>query len=144
MRRRDLLRRGALAAGATVVGSLAGCLGGDGEAELDREENEVLVGPRDSLAFRPETLTVSAGTTVTWSFESRNHNVACDPGELARTASPEGADPFTSYEDGDTYETEAVGATFEHAFEEPGTYDYVCVPHVTSDMTGTIEVEAGD
>ncbi|WP_225332714.1 plastocyanin/azurin family copper-binding protein [Halomicrobium urmianum] len=143
MRRRDLLRRGALAAGATVVGSLAGCLGSGSEAELDREQNEVLAGPRDSLAFRPETLTVPAGTTVTWSFESRNHNVACDPDELARTALPEGADPFTSYEGDSTYETEAVGATFEHTFEVPGSYDYVCVPHVTSGMTGTIEVEDG-
>lgn len=143
MRRRDLLRRGVLAAGATVVGSLAGCVGG-GEGELDRDENEVLVGPRDSLAFRPETLTVSTGTTVTWSFESRNHNVACDPDEVARTALPEGADPFTSYEGDNTYETEDVGATFEHTFEVPGTYDYVCVPHVTSGMTGTVEVEEGD
>ncbi len=143
MRRRDLLRRGALA-GATAAGSLAGCLGGGSEAELDREDDEVLVGPRDSLAFRPETLTVSPGTTVTWTFESRNHNVACDPDDVARTVLPEGADPFASYDDSDTYETAAVGATFEHTFEVAGSYDYVCVPHVANGMTGTIEVEAGD
>ena len=86
---------------------------------------------------------MTPGTTVTWSFESSNHNVACDPEELDSTALPDGAEPFASYEGDNTYETEEPGATFEHTFEVPGAYEYVCVPHVTSGMTGTVEVEEG-
>lgn len=34
----------------------------------------------------------------------------------------------------------AQGATFEHSFDEAGSYDYFCSVH--PDMTGTITVEA--
>jgi len=35
----------------------------------------------------------------------------------------------------------ASGDTYEHTFETPGTYEYVCIPHESSEMTGTIVVE---
>jgi len=31
--------------------------------------------------------------------------------------------------------------TFSHTFDVPGTYSYVCIPHETSSMVGTVIVE---
>ena len=35
----------------------------------------------------------------------------------------------------------AEGETYELTLDEPGTYEYFCVPHEDSGMTGTIVVE---
>ncbi len=35
----------------------------------------------------------------------------------------------------------AADATFEHAFDEPGTHRYVCRPHEGIDMKGAVVVE---
>jgi plastocyanin len=70
------------------------------------------------MVYTPETLTVEAGTTVTWMFDDGaiTHDVA-----------------------GDGFKSETVASgTFTHRFDEPGTYDYLCTLHPT--MTGAIEV----
>jgi len=154
MRRRTLL---GTIAGSSLAG-LAGCSsdGGDGSGgggdgsdgdgssgDGGAEENEVAVGPGGSLTFSPETIIVSPGTTVTWTFESASHNVSCNPYHDSADAVslPEDAEPFASYEGDERFATNEEGETFEHTFEVAGTYDYVCVPHVTSGMVGTVEVE---
>lgn len=153
MRRRTLL--GTLA-GASLAG-LAGCSGdGSGDESGDGtgdgagdggddpvETDEVAVAPGGSLVFEPREITVSTGTTVTWTFESATHNVSCVPDhDPSDTASlPEDAEPFASYDGDNQFDTNDEGETFEHTFEVAGTYEYVCVPHVSSDMVGTVEVE---
>lgn len=69
-------------------------------------------------SFTPEQLTVEPGTTVVWRFEdgSRAHNIV--------------AEGFAS-------ETKADG-TFEHTFQQPGTYGYSCTLH--AGMDGTVVV----
>jgi plastocyanin len=72
----------------------------------------------EDLAFEPETLTVQAGDTVTWTWKDGaiNHDVA-----------------------GDGFQSEVMSeGNFRYRFEEPGTYEYVCTLH--PNMTGTIEV----
>ena len=32
------------------------------------------------------------------------------------------------------------GGTYEHAFDVPGRYDYVCIPHDDLGMMGTVHV----
>lgn len=153
MERRTVL---GLVAGASVAG-LAGCSDGatgdggtgDGDAQSGDgdgsdgggAENEVLVGPNNSQRFDPETITVSAGATVTWRFESPGHNVSCNPDHHPDASLPDDAEPFASYEGDDTYGTLDVGATFEHTFEVAGDYEYVCVPHTATGMVGTVRVE---
>ncbi|SFR88418.1 Plastocyanin [Halomicrobium zhouii] len=153
MRRRTLL---GTIAGSSLAG-LAGCSsdgddgsggdGGDGSGDDSgdggAEGNEVAVAPGGSLTFSPETISVSTGTTVTWTFESPTHNVSCNPDHdsAGAVSLPEDAEPFASYEGDDRFATNEEGETFEHTFEVEGTYDYVCVPHVTSGMVGTVEVE---
>ena len=71
----------------------------------------------DDNFFEPEEIEVGVGDTVTWEWVgSQPHNVS--------------ADAFES-------ELQTEG-TFEHSFEEAGTYDYVCTVH--PGMEGTVEV----
>lgn len=90
--------------------------------------------------FDPKEVTVEQGETVTWVFEAPTHNVSAIPDHANYNEVPEGAEPFASYEDENTFETVEEGETFSHTFETPGTYKYVCIPHKTS-MRGTVIVE---
>ena len=113
--------------------------GGEGGGE-DGGDNSVAAGPNGNLVFEPEELTVSVGDTVTWEFASPGHNVyAYDDQEQVQL--PEGAEGFGSAPKGEKFQTKPEGGTFEHTFETAGTYQYVCVPHVSSDMIGTVVVE---
>ena len=75
-----------------------------------------------SFAFSPAALTVSVGTTVTWTNEdSTTHTVTSDSGsELAS-------------------EQLSNGQSYTHTFNTAGTYDYHCSIHTT--MKGKIIVE---
>jgi amicyanin len=93
-------------------GDDGGGAGGGGGAEVSME----------GIAFQPAEVTVSAGDTVTWTNnDSVGHDVT--------------ADSFSSGEPG----AMASGDTFEHTFEEAGTFDYVCTVH--PGMEGTVVVE---
>ena len=73
-----------------------------------------------NFSFSPASLTVSAGTTVTWTNnDSTAHTVTLDDGSAAS---------------GDI----AGGATFQHTFTTAGTFTYHCRIHPT--MTATIVV----
>lgn len=137
MRRRTLLRT---IAGVGAAG-LAGCGGSSASGDTPTAAaDEVIAGPDGSLTFAPETTTVATGTTVTWRFASGSHNVSCDPSHHDAASLPEEAEPFASYEGDDVYAPVPQGETFEHTFEVAGEYRYVCIPHATSRMIGTVEV----
>jgi plastocyanin len=71
--------------------------------------------------FSPATLTVTAGTTVTWSnLDEEPHTVVSDTGLFRSPAM-------------DTHES------FSFTFDKPGTYRFVCSIH--PQMTGTIIVK---
>ena len=73
------------------------------------------------IEFKPATITVEVGDTVTWRFDDAgiSHDVVADD------------DSFRS-------EVKDSG-TFRHTFDEPGTYDYTCTLHATQ-MKGTVTV----
>lgn len=101
---------------------------------------EVAVGPNGTLRFEPEEVTVDAGATVRWEFKTPGHNVSSRPAASERCENPPDADPFASYS-GDTHTSlNAQGTSFEHRFTQPGTYVYVCVPHVAQGMVGSVTV----
>ncbi len=79
-----------------------------------------------NTAFDPKTLSVSAGTTVTWTNQdSLTHTVTADDG---------------SFDSKDL----TKGATFTFTFSKPGTYAYYCVYHGGkggTGMAGTITVK---
>jgi plastocyanin len=77
--------------------------------------------------FRPEALTVQAGTEVVFTNDGRTeHNVL----------------PVEGTEWGVQTEDFAPDAEYRHRFTEPGTYAYYCSLHgtKTNGMVGTIEV----
>jgi len=129
-----------------AVATTAGCSLLASSPPADEEAKaaaDVVVGPDGSMRFEPQAITVSAGETVTWYFATSNHNVACQPGEGEHERHPDGADPFASFDAGEPRtSTVPRGETFEHAFEVPGEYEYVCVPHVSLNMFGTVTVGA--
>jgi plastocyanin len=83
------------------------------------EPDQVLI---EGFAFDPGTITVTPGTTVTWTNE--------DPTEHTVTAK-DGS--FTS-------EPLPSGKGYRVTFDQAGTFAYTCAIHPT--MTGTIEVAA--
>ena len=98
--------------------TLGACGTGDASESTAPSETE---GPSvviENLVFEPETLTVEAGDTVTWTWND---------GAVTHDVS------------GDDFQSEVISkGTFQHRFDESGTYDYVCTLH--PNMTGTIEV----
>ncbi|GAB7008230.1 halocyanin domain-containing protein [Halorubrum trueperi] len=133
--RRSLLA----AAGSVAAVPLAGCAdailpgGGDDEDNGSDEEPvdrtgeetvDVAVGGDGGLSFVPANVVVDAGTTVVWEWTGvgGTHDVVARDG---------------------TFESDLSGTegyTFERAFEEPGVYEYVCTPHQTRGMVGSVEV----
>jgi FtsP/CotA-like multicopper oxidase with cupredoxin domain len=72
--------------------------------------------------FEPRTLTVPAGTTVTFVNNGRDwHSVAAFDG---------------------SYQSDQIapGATYSVTFDKPGTYSYICKHHARQGMTGQIIV----
>lgn len=73
-----------------------------------------------SFAFTPPTVTVPAGSTVTWTFaDTAAHNVRAADGT------------FTSPD-------LTAGKTYQQKFPKAGTYKYLCGIHQY--MTGTVTV----
>lgn len=108
--RRGAPRRLALLAVASL--SMLGAACGDsdsdsdgGTAADDAEPGTVLV---DDNVFRPETVEVGVGDTVTWDFVGATlHNVT-----------------------GDGFKSKNLkDGTFEHTFNSAGSYEYVCTLH---------------
>lgn len=124
---RDYLTRRGLLVGmaATAVTALAGCTG-----DSEDEQRTVAVGS-DETVFDPAELTIEAGTTVTFVWESSGHTIRVD-------SQPDGSDWAG------VAETKEEGYEHEHTFEVTGTYEYVCEPHEDREMTGTITVEGSD
>ena len=78
----------------------------------------------DALTFSQPNVTISAGTAVRW----------VNTGVMLHTVTPDGHSEWTAAN------LATTGASFQHTFNTPGTYDYYCEPHVGSGMTGTITV----
>jgi plastocyanin len=72
------------------------------------------------FAFSPDALTVTAGTSVSWTNRDGFDHSIVDRGGAFR------GQPF------------GTGATFTYKYEKPGTYQYFCGIH--NSMTGTVVV----
>jgi plastocyanin len=86
-------------------------------------------------AFGPTSLTVKAGTTVTWTNNGpSSHSVTSDAqgGFDSGTLSP----PMASM---DPYGGTSSGASYQMKFATPGTYTYHCAFH--GSMHGTVTVQ---
>ncbi len=94
------------------------------------------------LRFEPPDATIKLGETITWINDSPiPHTTTGDPEKnpVKETRPdvvqlPPGAEPWDSG-------LLTQGQTFSHPFTVAGTYKYFCIPHVLSEMLGTITVE---
>ena len=95
--------------------------------------------------FSPETVTISAGDSVTWvNTASDAHTVTADASSL-----PDGAEYFASggFETERDAEDDIAGGLlvaeerFRATLTVPGTYRYYCIPHRSEGMVGTVIVE---
>ncbi|MFP8953534.1 plastocyanin/azurin family copper-binding protein [Natrialbaceae archaeon A-arb3/5] len=141
-------RRAYLAAvGTTASVGLAGCT-----TALSIFDDEPCSGDDCDIGmtrneFVPVEYEATVGETVVWMNTSdADHTITASESSL-----PEGAEYFATggYDDEET----AIEAwheyrggrletreTYEHTFEIPGTYVYICEPHVGAGMTGSVIV----
>src|SRR5829696_7834859 len=77
--------------------------------------------------FAPADITVEPGTTVTWVQSGNNGHTTTSYDGLWDSGMIEGGS----------------GGTFSFTFEEPGTYDYFCIPHESLGMIGSVTVTDG-
>lgn len=91
---------------------------GGGAASEAVAGTEVLI---EDFVYKPEALRAEAGTPVVFTNKDT----------FAHTVTAKDK----SYDSGNMDE----GATFEHTYDEPGTYEYFCAIH--NSMTGSVVVE---
>lgn len=149
-------RRFLTGAGVAVALGFAGCTGssnqGDGDeddssgdghsdahgASLDGQSASATVTMTTNDGgehFEPHIVWVEPGGSVTWELDSGSHTTTAYAEE---TDKPQRIPDEASAWDSGTVSEE--GATFEHTFETPGVYDYLCLPHETTGMIGTVIV----
>jgi plastocyanin len=111
--------------GTSGNGTQAG--GGDGGLPGAGTTKEVAVGPNGQNVFDPETVYIQPGATVKWVWESDGHNVA--PESTPEGATWDGHQPI-----------ENTGFEYQHTFETKGEFKYVCTPHASLGMKGSVVV----
>lgn len=89
-------------------------------------QQTVTVSMEDNF-FDQADITVPAGTTVTWVQN--------------------GANPHTTTSYDGLWDSGMIaggsGGSFSFTFNEPGTYEYYCIPHESQGMVGTVTVTGG-
>jgi amicyanin len=110
---------------ATIAAAVLGAVVGSGLAGgvlVARAQAPATTVSIDNFTFTPPTLTVKAGTTVTWSNKDDiPHGIASANGAFTKSKALDTDDSYS------------------FTFTTPGTYQYFCYIH--PHMTGTIVVE---
>jgi plastocyanin len=131
MKRRDFMRLGGVAAGGAAAAAAPAAAqqggndstGGNQSGGGGGQTKEVAVGPGGELVFEPEEVQIEPGDTVRWVWESDGHNVVPEGG------GDWGHEPL-----------ENQGFTYEHTFESAGENAYICQPHQSAGMVGTVMI----
>jgi plastocyanin len=87
---------------------------------------EVTVRMEDNF-FDPANITIESGTTVTWVQSGDNPHTTTSYDGLWDSGIIRGGS----------------GGTFSFTFDEPGTYEYFCIPHEALGMVGSVTVTGG-
>ena len=140
-------RRRVLATSAASLAAIAGCSSpsSDGDGGDSGDGGDVTtVEMTSDFAFDPDTVEVGVGETVVWeNVGGGQHSVTAYEDDIPNDAEyfasggfdgeedARGAWPDGGIEDGDKY---------ENTFQTAGTYEYFCIPHESTGMTGTVEV----
>ena len=97
---------------------------------------DVAVGPvGNKLRFVPDTLNISVGDTVRWTWGSDDHSVTSG---TSCTVDGQFCSPDNTNCDAGILSN--TGFVYEHTFTQTGTYSYFCFLHCFAGMTGVINV----
>ena len=128
-------RNVAVAFAVFAVGLVTACGdggGGNAGAESPEASNAAVV--MQLIAFKPETVTIDAGTTVTWTQKDPGvHTVTS--GSVEQGGNGVATAPDGRFESGEL----ATGRTFRFTFDQPGIYPYFCSAHPAT-MRGEVRV----
>jgi plastocyanin len=108
----------------------------NGKPDVGSEIFDVTVGPLENeFTFVPDTVNISVGDTVRWTWESDFHSVSSGTPctEDGQFCSPDNM----NCEVGILNDT---GFVYEFTFTQPGMYQYFCHLHCFAGMTGVVNV----
>jgi plastocyanin len=99
---------------------------------------DVAVGPNFTFVFDPDTVNISVGDTVRWTWGSSGHSVTSGPPCTADSqyCSPDDMNCANGI-------LSNSGMVYTHTFATPGAYSYHCAAHCIIGMTGTVNVSGG-
>ncbi len=126
-------RRGLTAAGLGLALLLAGC-GGDGGGDAAPASADASAVTLKLIAFKPDNLSVKAGTKVNWKNEDGSDHTVTS-GTVRQQGGGVTATPDSKFDSGSL----GSGKTFSFTFSAPGTYAYYCNVHPAT-MRGEITV----
>ena len=108
----------------------------NGVPSPDGQIVDVTVGP--DFAFHPDTVNISVGDTVRWTWDGSGHSVT--------SGQPCAADSqFCSPDDMNCFPgvLSNAGTVYQHTFANAGSYSYHCLAHCVIGMTGVVNVSGG-
>src|SRR6266480_3552144 len=98
---------------------------------------DVAVG-EGGFVFVPNTVNISVGDTVRWTWATSGHSVtsgSCDAAD-SQFCSPDDMNCAAGI-------LSNTGTVYQHTFANPGTYSYFCDAHCALGMTGVVNVSGG-
>ena len=98
---------------------------------------DVAVG-QGGFVFVPDTVNISVGDTVRWTWASNNHSVTS--GDSCSTADGQFCSPNDMNCDQGALNN--TGFVYTHTFAQTGTFSYFCFAHCALGMTGVVNVSA--
>ncbi|HYK23500.1 MAG TPA: plastocyanin/azurin family copper-binding protein [Candidatus Acidoferrum sp.] len=104
----------------------------NGAPSLARQIVDVTVGPGGTLTFSPNSVNISVGDTVRWTWGSSLHSVTSG---TPCTADSQYCSPNDMNCSAGTLSNS--GAIYQHTFTQAGTFSYFCAAHCAFGMTGT-------
>ena len=110
-----------------------------GKRDAASEVFDVTVGPKENeFTFLPDTINISVGDTVRWTWASDSHSVTSGKSCIAdgQFCSPENMNCDASI-------LNDTGFVYEFTFTQPGMYQYFCALHCFAGMTGVVNVLPG-
>jgi plastocyanin len=107
-----------------------------GKPDVGSEIFDVTVGPLDNeFSFAPDSINISVGDTVRWTWASDFHSVTSG---TSCTADGQFCSPDNMNCDAGILSD--TGFVYEFTFTQPGMYQYFCALHCFAGMTGVVNV----
>ena len=94
---------------------------------------DVMVGP--GFTFSPDTVNISVGDTVRWTWAGSGHSVSSGPLCFpdSQFCSPNDMNCFPGT-------LSNSGTVYQHTFNTAGSYSYICIAHCFLGMAGVVNV----